>query len=64
METLLGGSVSQASDFGLGHGLMVHEFKSSTGLSAISMESALDPLSPSLSASPPFSLSTPLKNKH
>ena len=38
------------SDFGLGHDLMVHEFKHRMGLSAVSREPALDPLSPSLSA--------------
>ena len=57
-----GGSVGKASDFGSVYDLTVHEFKPHMGLSAVSMEPALNPLSPSLSAPPSLSL---LKiNKH
>ena len=38
--------------FGSGHDLTVHEFKPCIGLCADSMESARDPLLPSLSAPP------------
>ena len=41
---------------------MVHEFEPHIGLSAVSVESALDPLSPSLSAPPVLVLSQ--KQKH
>ena len=47
----LGGSVGRASDFSSGHDLTVHEFKPPIGLSAVSVEAASDPLSPSLRAS-------------
>ena len=58
----LGGSVSWASDFGLGHDLAVCEFELHIGLTAVSEEPALGPLSPSLSAPHMHVLS--LKNKH
>ena len=60
----LGGSVSWVSDFGSGCDLTVHEFKPYIGLSAMSTEQALDPLSPSLSAPPSLPLPLSLKNKH
>ena len=47
----LGGSASQVSNFGSSHDLTVHEFKPHTGLSAVSAEPPLDPLSLSLSLS-------------
>ena len=56
-------------DLGSGYDLTVCEFKPCIGLSAISTETALDPLSPSLSAPSPLmfplsvSLSLSLKNK-
>ena len=46
-------------DFGSGHDLTVCGFKPCTGLRGDSAEPAWDSL-PSLSASPPFALSTPL----
>ena len=55
----LGGSVSQASDFGSGCDLMVHEFKPHVRLCAASSESGACftfCVSPSLSASPPLML--------
>ena len=64
----LGGSVGQASDFGSGHDLTVHEFEPwasvSTELTAWSPEPASDSVSPSLSAPPLLTLSLFLKNKH
>ena len=49
---------------GSGHDLMVHGFEPHIGLSAVSVEPALDPLSPSLSLSPsPISLSRALSKK-
>ena len=53
----LGGSVYKASNFRSGRDLMVCEFEPRIGLSAIITEPTLDPLSLSLSASPPFSFS-------
>ena len=44
-------------DFGSGHDLTVHEFEPHVGLCADNMETALDSLSPSLSAPPPLTLS-------
>ena len=61
-EGHLDGSVGWASDFDLGHNLMVGEFEPHIGLCADSMEPTLDSLSPSLSAPPSFSLSN--INKH
>ena len=46
----LGGLPRCASDFGSGHDLIVREFKPRIGLSAVTTESSLDPLSLSLSA--------------
>ena len=43
-----GGSVGEASNFGSGHDLMVHEFEPCTGFHADSAEPAWDSLSPSL----------------
>ena len=53
----LGGSVSQVSDFGSGHDLMVWEFEPRIGLSAVSTGAASFPLFPtSLCPSPALSL--------
>ena len=52
-----GGSVAQASDFGSGHDLMVLEFEPRVGLSAVSTEPTLDPLSCSISGPSPLMLS-------
>ena len=51
------------SDFGSGRDLTVRGFEIHIELTAISMEPALDPLSPSLSAPPLYALS-PSQNKH
>ena len=60
----LGGLIIQASDFGSGHNLMVHEFQPRIiGLSAVSTVPASDPLSPSLSASPRLAGSLSLSQK-
>ena len=59
------GSVGEASDFGSGYDLAVREFGPRVGLSAVIAEPALDPLSLSLSLSPPRSPLPLLKaNKH
>ena len=50
-------------DFGSGHGLIVHEFEPHIGLSAVSTEPALDPLSSPLSAPPLLVLSRALSQK-
>ena len=59
--------LSEASDFGSGHDVSVHEFEPRVGLCADGSEpgAALDPVSPSLSAPPPLALclSRFLKNK-
>ena len=55
----LGGSVSYSSDFGSGHDFLVHESKPHIRLSADSAEPALDSFSPSISALPLISLSSP-----
>ena len=47
---------SLVSDFGSGHDLAVCGFEPGIGLSAVSVEPALDPLSHFLSAPPPLSL--------
>ena len=47
-------------DFGSGHHLVVLGFRPHVGLCADSMESALDPLSPSLPAPPPLVHSLPV----
>ena len=57
----MGGSVTEASDFGSGQNLTVCKFKHHIGLSAVSAEPISDPLSPSLSAPPPLSLSKTFK---
>ena len=49
--------------FSSGHDLMVREFEPHMGLSAVSTEPALDPLSPFISAPPLLCLSFSLKNK-
>ena len=49
------------SDFGSGHDLMVRGLEPHIGLSAVSAEPASDPLSPSLSAPPLLTLSSPQK---
>ena len=46
MEWHLGGSVTPTSSFNSDHDLRVSEFKPHTGLSVVSTEPALDPLSP------------------
>ena len=46
-----------ALDFGSGHDLVVYEFEPCIELCADSVEPAWEPLSPSLSAPPPLSLS-------
>ena len=51
----LAGSVGLVSYFGLGPDLTVHEFEPHIGLTAVSAEPALDPLSAFLSAPPPLS---------
>ena len=51
-------------DFGSGRDLMVHEFEPQVGLPVVSAEPASDPLPPSLSARPPFSLSLSKINKN
>ena len=43
-----GGSVHRSSDFGSRHDLTVRKVEPRVGLSAVSTEPALDPLSPSL----------------
>ena len=64
----LGGSVSQASDFGSGHDHVVHAFEPRVGLSVLTAQS-LEPLSDSVSPSLParlslgLCLSLSLKNK-
>ena len=59
---LLGGSVSQATDFGSGQNLAVHGFKPRVRLCAgsLDLEPTLDSVSPSLSAPPPLALSLSL----
>ena len=52
--------VKQRTDFGSGRDLVVCEFEPHVGLSAVSTEPTLDPLSPSLSAPPPLVLSLSL----
>ena len=61
----LGGSVSQASDFGSGPDLLVCEFEPHIELSAVSAEPTSDPLSLSfcLSQTPSLSVCLSLKNK-
>ena len=51
------------SDFGSGRDLAVRGFEPHVGLSAVSAERALGPLSPSVSAPAPLALSLFLKNK-
>ena len=55
MQGQLVGSVGEASDFGSGHDLVVHEFEPRVGLCADSSEPevASDSASPSLSLSAP-----------
>ena len=63
----LGSSVSGVAEFGSGHDLMVHELQPYIGVSAVSPEPALDPLSPSFSLHLPLltvSLSPSKINKH
>ena len=62
----LGGSAGEASDFGSGRDLTICEFEPRIGLSAVSAESALDPVSLSLPALPLLMLARALshKNKH
>ena len=48
-------------DFGSGHGLIVREIEPCIGVCTDSVESAWDPLSPSLSVPPLLSLSLSLK---
>ena len=61
----LGGSVGQASDFGSGRNLTVHEFEPRIGLCADSqsLEPASDSVSPSLSDPSPFMLCLALSQK-
>ena len=64
-QECLGGSVGELSAFDSGHDPTVLEFEPCMGLSAVSAELTLDPLSPSLSAPPLLTcmLSVSLKNK-
>ena len=51
----LAGSVGGAPDFGSGHDLTLRDLEARIRLSTVSVEPALDPLPPSLSApSPPL----------
>ena len=63
----LGGSVSWTSDLGSGHGLVLKfetHIRLSTRLATVRAEPASNPLSPSLSAPLPHTLSVSKINKH
>ena len=66
LEGHLDGSVGEASNFGSGHHLTIHEFQPHIKLYGVSVEPASDPLSPSLSVPPPLTLFLSLSklNKH